>query len=272
MSAFYLASLFDLNGGQADGQSHDDCGDQLQALAGQIQPQGNGDDEPVGDGAQDGTQGLQPQLPLGQHRFADDQGGKTDDDHAAAQVNVGGFLVLGQQGPGQGGTGIGHAQAHGDGEGGVDRAGPNHVRVIPGGPDGEPQPGFQKQHHQHRRQGRDDRCRNQPVVDAEVRLEDRKQGGLLHQTDVGGEAHHRQVHGIEPSVGDDARQDGGNPEFCLQQGGNESRRRPRQHGSREGQEGMPRQGNRSRHGAAKGEGPIGGHIGDVQHPKAEKQR
>ena len=69
------------------------------------------------------------------------------------QIDVGSALILGADRAGKGGEGIGQHQTDGDGKGGVDGAGPDHVRIVAGGPDGKAQPGFQEQNHGDTRKG-----------------------------------------------------------------------------------------------------------------------
>ena len=79
----------------------------------------------------------------------DEQRGQGYGDHTAAHIDIKGLLLLGHQAAGQRREGVGDAQAHGGGEGGIDGGGAHHVRVIARCPDGEPQPRAQKQRKKH---------------------------------------------------------------------------------------------------------------------------
>ena len=84
-------------------------------------------------------------LPFAQQHLAHEQGGQGNGHHAGADVNADGLLTLGQQAAGQTREGVGHAQAHDGGKGGIDRGGADHIGIVAGGADGQAQAGAQKQ-------------------------------------------------------------------------------------------------------------------------------
>ncbi len=174
---------------------------------------------------------------------------------------------------GQSGEGVGQAQADGDGEGGVDGGGPDHVRVVPGGPDGQAQPGVRKSTSRaptstvmapERRMAY--QSPPMPVARKRVKMVScRSRDWLAFQPMA------IRLTVYRPGVGDDARQDGGHPQLGLEEGGDESGAGARQHGGGDGQEGVAGSGEGDRHRAAQHKAAVGGHIGDVQHTVAEEQ-
>ena len=202
--------------------------------------------------------------------LTDNQAGQADDHDSGAAVDVSCLLGLAHYCAGQAGEGVGHAQADGDGEIGVDGGGAHHVPVVAGGADAEAQPGAQEGHQQHTRQhgdppGEEDGV---PVAADAGGAEEGEDGILLEQGLVGLPAHGHEVYGIQPRVGDDARQDGGHSQLGLEEGGDKPGAGPGQHGGGDGQEGVSRGGEGHRHGAAQDETAVGGQVGDVQHPVA----
>ncbi len=131
-----------------NGRAHNNGGDQLHVVGRDIEAQGSGVDAAVDDAARHDTQHPPDHGALADKCLADDQRGQSQHYHAGAAVYIGKSAVLGHHGSGQAGHGISHTKAHCNGKGGIDGGGPHHIRVVAGGPDGQPQPGTQKQHQQ----------------------------------------------------------------------------------------------------------------------------
>ena len=209
----------------------------------------------------------------GEDGLADDETRKPDDHDAGAGVDVHRLLILAHHGPGKGCQGVGYAQSYRDGERRVQGRGPHHVGIVTCGPNGKAHACFQKCQQQYACQN-GDRSRQQQLVpiaaDAAVpqKGEDR---AASQQALVGFPAHRHQIDGVQARVGDDARQNGGNPQASLQKSCDESGAAARQHGGRNGQNRVSPGGQRDRDRRPKDKTTVGGHIGDVQDPEAQKQ-
>ena len=83
-------------------------------------------------------------------------------------------------------------------------------------------------------------------------LEHAENSVLAEQAGSGGPPHCHQVDGVEPRVGDDARQDGGHPHLGLEEGGHKACRRPGSHGGRDRQDGVACDAHCHRHGRPPG--------------------
>ena len=259
------------DGGGRDGQGHHQGGHQLEAVHWHhLGVKHQSVNETVEDAARHYRNGSPEHGAPAHDGLTDNQAGQADDHDSGAAVDVSCLLGLAHYCAGQAGEGVGHAQADGDGEIGVDGGGAHHVPVVAGGADAEAQPGAQEGHQQHTRQhgdppGEEDGV---PVAADAGGAEEGEDGILLEQGLVGLPAHGHEVYGIQPRVGDDARQDGGHSQLGLEEGGDKPGAGPGQHGGGDGQEGVSRGGEGHRHGAAQDETAVGGQVGDVQHPVA----
>ena len=101
-------------------------------------------------------------------------------------------------------------------------------------------------------------------------LDQRKDGAAFVEVHVG-RPHDREIHGIEPEVCDDARQDRGYPQLGLEEGGDKTGGGPGQHGHGQSQNRVAHQADRGGHGAAQRKGAVGGEIGDIQDGIAQKE-
>ena len=79
-----------------NGQRHNDGRNQLQALAGNIGTQGQRNDKAEDHAARHSRSRFDSHTAAAKQRFANNQRSQTDDHHASAQVDIGGFLVLSQ--------------------------------------------------------------------------------------------------------------------------------------------------------------------------------
>lgn len=144
----------------------------------------------------------------------------------------------GQHRAGQRGHGVGDAETHRDGEGGVDGRRTDHVRVIAGSADGQAQPSAEERDEQ-RADHNGDKRRHDELIGCALAKNALCSGkdcfGFQHGH-VGGEAHDRKVDRVQPRVGDDARQNRRHSELCLQKRGDKARRHTGQHGQRQPQE------------------------------------
>ena len=263
------------DGGHRDGHRHDQGRDQLHGRGGHVEPQGHRHDEAVQAAAKDHAAHPQHHRALAQQRLANDEGGQGDGHHAGAHVDVAALLVLGQQGAGQGGQAARDAQAHHDGVARVDAGSADHGGVVAGGPDGQAQPGAEEPDHQHAGDQDDRRHQNQLIPAAGKGQQLFPEGEHRvhpHQAHVGGEAHHRQVDGVQAGVDDDAGHDAFHPEARLQKGCDEAGQHPRRHGGKEGQHRVAGHGHLTADRTAQGEASVGGQVGDVQNGIAQKQR
>ena len=264
--------LFKIGGG--DGQHHDHRGYQLQHEGGHIQPQGDGVHQAEGKSAHHHAHGPLEDAALAQQHLTHEQGGQGDGHHAGADVDADGFLALGQQTAGQTREGVGHAQAHNGGEGGVDGGGADHVGIVAGGADGQTQAGAQKQGQKYHHGGYGDDRHQQLILLGKDGALQQSPGlgehglGFVH-VQQGGAAHDGDIDGVEPGVDNDARQEAVDAHFRLQQGGDEAGEDP---GGQDGQVGMPGNGHRSTHGGAQGEAAVGGQVAHIEHGVAQKQR
>ena len=171
---------------------------------------------------------------------------------------------------GQPGEGVGHAQAHGDGEGGIDGGSPYHVHVVAGGADGEAQPGSQEQDQQDAHEDCDESGKQSFVpgsADACV-FEEGEDGFGFQKAYVGAPAHDHKVHGVEAHVGDDAGQYGGNAELCLKKCGYKACGHACNHGGGNGKQGMPGGGQGHGYGGAQDKAAVCGQIRNIQNTVA----
>ena len=266
--------LFKIGGG--DGQHYDHRGYQLQHEGGHIQPQGDGIHQAEGEGAHHHADGPLEDAALAQQHLAHEQGGQGNGHHAGADVNADGFLTLGQQAAGETREGVGHAQAHDGGKGGIDRGGADHIGIVAGGADGQAQAGAQKQGQKNYHGNNGDDRHQQLILLRKNGALQQSPGlgehglGFVH-VQQGGAAHDGDIDGVKPGVDNDARQEAVDAHFRLQQGGDEAGEDSGGHGGQNGQVGMPGNGHRGTHGGAQSEAAVGGQVAHIEHGVAQKQ-
>ena len=186
-------------------------------------------------------------------------------------------MALRQQAAGQTREGVGHAQTHDGGEGGVDGGGAHHVGVVAGGADSKTQPRAQEQCQKRHHQRHGHQSHHQLILVGQERALQQRLGlgehglGFIH-VQQGGAVHDGDIDGVEAGVDDDARQKAVDAHFRLQQGGDEAGEHAGGHGGQNGQIGMPRDGHRGAHGGAQSKAAVGGQVADVEHGVAQKQR
>ncbi len=104
-----------------------------------------------------------------------------------------------------------------------------------------------------------------PMPVARKRVND---GILLEQGLVGLPAHGHEVYGIQPRVGDDARQDGGHSQLGLEEGGDKPGAGPASMAAGMARKGCPAAVRVTDTAQPRTKHAVGGQVGDVQHPVA----
>ena len=246
-----LGEVFSLPVGDGEEYRHHQGGEQLEVIGVEIaQLEHRRNDHIVDDGAEGHRQQLQREIAEdpAENDLADDHGGQADDDGAPAHVDIVGAVILAHQRPGQGNQPVRQHQPQHLGPVGVDALGPGHVLVGAGGPQGRPQlpakepvqngdeGGGHQPHHHHgmppdgvARFGALDKAQGHQQLVQHVLLGD----GQGHRRFEGHDGH---VHRVQPQLGEDARQDGGDAAHRMEQAGGQPRRHT---GQQRGQHGKP---------------------------------
>ena len=258
--------------GDSQEDGHDDCGEQLQVVGRQLEPEDDANDDVVDDAADDHKGQLAEEVQvLAQQGFADDladdDGGQADDDGTAAHVDVGKTLILCHEAAGQSNEGVGQAQGDDLGDADVDALCLTHSRVAASGTDGTALFGAEVPV-----KGRDD--------DGDEHQSDEngsgdlpggeEQGILIHADGQVGHAHDVQVDGVQGDLGQDAGQDGRDAQEGVEQAGDETGGQTCQDGDEQGSGDGPAVED-EHHGdrAAGGEAAVYGQVSEVQQTEGD---
>lgn len=255
---------FEVGDCQEDG--HDDCGEQLQVVGGQLEPEDDAHHDVVDDAANDHKGQLAEEVQmLAQQRLSDDltddDGGQANDDGAAPHVDVGKPLILCHKAAGQSHKGVGQAQSDDLGDADVDALCLTHSRIAASGTDGATLFGAEVpvERHDHNgdeHQGDKDGSGDLPGGE--------EQGILIHADGQVGHAHDVQVDGVQGDLGQDTGQDGRDAQEGVEQAGDESGSQTGQDGDEQGGGDRPAVENEHHgDGAAGGEAAVYGQVSKV---------
>ena len=154
---------------------------------------------------------------------------------------------------------------------------PTHLLVIAGGPhrhagtglEKDDEPGTGRRHQKHREQEGGDIPAAEHLINGIAGHRGAPFRGAL-QVQVGLAAQHRIVHGVQPGHGEDAGQDGVEPQAGLQKAGDQPRQGPGQDAGQNAPDGVARHRDGGTGGHAEDKAAVHRQVRGVQHPEGDE--